>query len=159
MGIWESQSPSCICDDKNQTCDIHQYKRKIVDCTKLTKIGMRQKPPNETSHSPTSWIGLIFDPLDVLDFLPALDPRRRSFFDFFAFSSATSWRISDPVVTTMSHRLEGEEGDLLSRGVVDGVQSDSASSKTSAKSSSSEMMNDVDFASRPEREERRGQEG
>lgn len=102
-------------------------------------------------------------PLELLDFLPALDPRRRSFFDLFAFSSATSWRISDPVVTTISHSPDGEEGDLLSCGVAGGVHSSSASSKTHGNSSSSEMMKEVDRASSlfelEEREERRGQEG
>lgn len=81
-------------------------------------------------------------PLPLLDFLDEeLLRRLRS---FFAFSSAISWRISDPLSTTISHNIEGEAGDRLEFecGVAGGVQS--ASSKTSGKSSSSEMMKELD---------------
>lgn len=58
-------------------------------------------------------MGLIcFDaPLPLLDFFEAALLRR--LLSFFAFSSAISWRISDPFSTTISHNIEGEAGDRL----------------------------------------------
>lgn len=115
-----------------------------------------------TPHSPTSWIGLIclLAPLPLLDFLDDELLRRRRC-SFFAFSSAISWRISAPFSTTISHNIEGEAGDLLECGVVGGVQS--CSSKTSGKSSSSEMMKELDWCSSSrefeDSEARRGHDG
>jgi hypothetical protein len=59
---------------------------------------------------------------------------------------------------------DGEAGDRLRWGVAGGVQSSSASSKTHGKSSSSEMMKEVDCGSSSRlafeaSEDRRGQEG
>lgn len=98
-------------------------------------------------------------PLPLLDFFEdELLRRRRS---FFAFSSAIICRISDPFSTTISQNIEGEAGDLLECGVAGGVQS--CSSKTSGKSSSSEMMNELDWWSSSlefeDSEDRRGQDG
>lgn len=89
----------------------------------------------------------LLAPLPLLDFLDAeLLRRLRS---LFVFSSAISWRISDSFSTTISHNIEGEAGDRLEFecGVAGGVQSCSASSKTSGKSSSSEMMKELDWCS------------
>lgn len=114
-----------------------------------------------TPHSPTSWIGLIclLAPLPLLDFFDEELLRwRRS---FFAFSSAISWRIIDLLSTIISHNIEGEAGDRLECGVAGGVQS--CSSKTSGKSSSSEMMKELDWCSSSleleDREARRGHDG
>jgi hypothetical protein len=129
--------------------------------TYLNLVYVSHVTPTFAPHSPTSWIGLmcLLPPLELLDFLDAeLLRRRRS---FFAFSSAISWRISDPFSTTISHNIEGEAGDLLECGVVGGVQS--CSSKTSGNSSSSEMMKELDWCSSSlefeDSEVRRGHDG
>jgi hypothetical protein len=88
----------------------------------------------------------LLAPLPDLDFFePVLLRRFRS--SFFAFSSATNCLINDPLSTTIWHKQDGEAGDLLKLGVAGGVQSCSTSSKTIGKSSSSEMMKEVDCAS------------
>jgi len=101
-------------------------------------------------------------PLALLDFFELV--LRRRLLSLFAFSSATICLINDPLSTTISHIIEGDAGDLLRRGVAAGEQSSSASSKTHGKSSSSEMMKDVECASSSwlefeEREDLRGHEG
>jgi hypothetical protein len=99
--------------------------------------------------------------LELLDFFELVLFRRLR--SFFVFSCVINSLINDPLSTTMSHILDGDAGDLLEYGVWGGVQSLSASSNTSGKSSSSEMMNELESSSPwlefEESEALRGQEG
>jgi hypothetical protein len=105
----------------------------------------------------------LLAPLPLLDFFEQLLLRRLR--SFFAFSCAINSLISVPLSTTIraSHIIFGDAGDRLEFGVVGGVQSLSASSKTDGKSSSSEMMKDVELISSQleleERDARLGHEG
>lgn len=106
--------------------------------------------------------------LELLDFREDEELLLRRLRSFFAFSSATSCLISDPLSTNVraSHIIFGDAGDLLKFGVAGGVQSCSASSKTQGKSSSS-VMNELECAASSsqlelefeDREERRGHDG
>jgi hypothetical protein len=88
-------------------------------------------------------IGLIcLLPLPVLDFFELVLLRRLR--SLFVFSCAINSLINDPLSTTISHILDGDAGDRPEFGVAGGVQSRSASSKTRGKSSSSEMMKELD---------------
>jgi hypothetical protein len=113
----------------------------------LTILGLQFKLPltdDRPFHSTTSKMGLICLLL-LLDFLELVLFRR--LLSFFVFSCAINSLINDPLSTTMSHILEGDAGDRLELGVAGGVQSLSASSNTSGKSSSSEMMNELESSS------------
>jgi hypothetical protein len=98
---------------------------------------------------------LLLDFFELVLFL-----RLRS---FFVFSCAINSLINDPLSTTISHILEGDAGERLEFGVVGGVQSPSVSSNTRGKSSSSEMMKELECSSpwldMEEREALRGHEG
>jgi hypothetical protein len=114
---------------------------------------------NYPPHSTTSKMGLMCLLL-LLDFFELV--LFRLLRSFFVFSCAISSLINDPLSTTISHILDGDAGDLLEFGVAGGVQSRSASSNTSGKSSSSEMMKELESSSpwlEFEREALRGQEG
>ena len=93
-------------------------------------------------HSTTSKIGLIcLLLLPLRDFFELLLLLRR-LRDFFVCSCAISSLINDPLSTTISQNLEGDAGERLEFGVEGGEQS--RSSNTSGKSSSSEMMKELD---------------
>jgi hypothetical protein len=97
----------------------------------------------------------LLAPLSVLDFLELLLLRR--LLSFFAFSCATNSLMKDPLLTTMSASyIRDGDAERLELGVAGGVQSCSASSKTQGKSSSSEIMKELQYppASRLEVEER-----
>ncbi len=82
---------------------------------------------------------LLLDFFELVLFL-----RLRS---FFVFSCAINSLINDPLSTTISHILEGDAGERLEFGVTGGVQSRSVSSNTRGKSSSSEMMKELERSS------------
>ena len=131
----------------------------------LTILGFRFEVSPSSRHPPhstTSKIGLMCL-LPLLDFFELVLLRRRR--SFFVFSCAINSLISDPLSATISHILDGDAGDRLEFGVAGGVQSRSVLSKTRGKSSSSEMIKELDRESSSswlefeESEARRGHEG